>query len=318
METRGCGEKTGAAGVVSGVPALVAVGCALLLGITAREGAALVRTGVVAPEFPQGLSWLNVSRPLSLEDLKGKVVLLDFWTYGCINCIHIIPDLKRLERNYGRALAVIGVHSPKFENEKNVETLRKIVVRYDRREPIVQDSGQEIWNAYNVPAWPTLVVIDPGGRIVQAFYGEGHYQELDRVIGRLVAEHGPRLNRTPLPIALEKEHLKDHPLAFPAKIAVSGEWLYIADPEGSAIRRVHLTEDRVETLIGRGLFDFGDRDGPLASARLQHPLGVGLTGRRVWLADTYNHKLKVIDLDEGRVRTSTSPAAWPRWIGTLC
>jgi len=93
-----------------------------------------------AAEFSPGLHWLNISKPLTLRDLRGKVVILDFWTYGCINCIHVIPDLKRLEAKYGNKLAVIGVHSPKFENEKNLDTLRNVVIRYDLAHPVVNDT----------------------------------------------------------------------------------------------------------------------------------------------------------------------------------
>ena len=106
----------------------------------ATVGAYDLRDNVRAPEFPAGLPWLNVERPLRLSDLRGKVVILDFWTYGCINCIHVIEDLKRLEAKYGRKLAVIAVHSPKFDNEQNVETLRRVLVRYDRVDPVIQDT----------------------------------------------------------------------------------------------------------------------------------------------------------------------------------
>ncbi len=91
---------------------------------------------VRAPELVGDRGWLNVDKPLSIAGLKGKVVLLDFWTYGCINCIHIIPDLKKLEAKYDKNLVVIGVHSAKFENEKNTENIRKIILRYELEHPI--------------------------------------------------------------------------------------------------------------------------------------------------------------------------------------
>ncbi|RMD70135.1 MAG: thiol-disulfide isomerase, partial [Gammaproteobacteria bacterium] len=128
-----------------------------------------------ALEFPQGLPWLNVSRPLTMKDLRGKVVILDFWTYGCINCMHILPDLRRLEKRFGHKLAIIGVHSPKFENEKRLETLRQVILRYDIEHPVVNDTGFTLWRAYGVRAWPTLIVIDPEGKVVGQVAGEGHY-----------------------------------------------------------------------------------------------------------------------------------------------
>lgn len=95
--------------------------------------------GALGLAFPEGLEWLNVERPLTAADLEGKIVILDFWTYGCINCVHVVEELRQLEDLFGNRIAVIGVHSPKFDNEKNLETLRNTVVRLDRRHPVVND-----------------------------------------------------------------------------------------------------------------------------------------------------------------------------------
>lgn len=105
-----------------------------------------------APELSNHRGWLNTDKPFTLADLRGKVVLLDFWTYGCINCLHIIPDLKRLEEKYARQLVVIGVHSAKFDNEKETENIRRIVLRYGIEHPVVNDADFRIWNAYAVRA----------------------------------------------------------------------------------------------------------------------------------------------------------------------
>jgi thiol-disulfide isomerase/thioredoxin len=141
-----------------------------------------------APEFPTGLDWLNIETPLTLENLKGKVVLLDFWTYGCINCIHIIPDLKKLEEKYADELVVIGVHSAKFDSEAITENIRNIVMRYELEHPVVNDENFEIWRSYAARAWPTLVLIDPAGNVVGNHSGEGIFEPFDEAIGGVIEE----------------------------------------------------------------------------------------------------------------------------------
>ena len=119
-----------------------------------------------APKLPQNYPWLNTDKPLSLESLKGRVVILDFWTYCCINCLHVLPDLKFLEQKYPDSLTVIGVHSAKFENEKDVENVRQAILRYDIGDPVLVDSGSRVWQQYAVRAWPTFKIIDPEGYVV--------------------------------------------------------------------------------------------------------------------------------------------------------
>src|SRR5678810_1467086 len=105
-------------------------------------------TRVRAPEL-RGRGWLNTGgRALSLKDLRGKIVLLDFWTYCCINCMHIIPDLKRLEEKYADEIVVIGVHSAKFQNEKNTASILQAVMRYEIEHPVVNDSSMIVWQQY--------------------------------------------------------------------------------------------------------------------------------------------------------------------------
>ncbi|MBM3840227.1 MAG: redoxin domain-containing protein [Verrucomicrobia bacterium] len=124
-----------------------------------------------APEFPASLEWLNTARPLALADLRGKIVLLDFWTYCCINCMHIIPDLKKLEAKYARELVVIGVHSAKFQNEKETANIREAVQRHEIEHPVVNDKDFQVWKSYGARAWPTLVLINPHGKVLRACPG---------------------------------------------------------------------------------------------------------------------------------------------------
>src|SRR5262245_6943916 len=142
---------------------------------------------VNAPEFPAGLEWLNTEKSISLRELRGKIVLLDFWTYCCINCMHIIPDLKKLEAKYAKELVVIGVHSAKFTNEKGTDNIRQAILRYEIEHPVINDRDFEVWQSYTARSWPTLVLINPKGKIVGAHSGEGIFDLFDDVIGELAA-----------------------------------------------------------------------------------------------------------------------------------
>lgn len=109
-----------------------------------RSGLA-VEGPIRAPELDGAVAWLNVAAPLSLSGLRGKVVLLDFWTYGCINCIHGLPDLARLEAKYRNELVVIGIHAAKFDNERATENIRQVVARYGIEHPVANDAEFKIW-----------------------------------------------------------------------------------------------------------------------------------------------------------------------------
>jgi len=176
---------------------------------------------VRAPEFPANYPWLNTEKPLSIASLKGRVVLLDFWTYCCINCLHVLPDLKYLEQKYPDSLTVIGVHSAKFDNEKEVENIRQAILRYDIEHPVIVDSDMTIWQSYAVRAWPTLMVIDPESYVIGYVSGEGNRDALDELVGKLIAEHKDKnaVNFEALSFSLEKERKPlSTPLAFPGKV----------------------------------------------------------------------------------------------------
>ena len=169
--------------------------------------------------FDGGTGWLNVSGPIELRDLHGKIVLLDFWCYCCINCMHILPDLKYLEHKYPRDLVVIGVHSAKFFNERDTENIRRAVLRYDIEHPVLNDSKMAVWRKLGVNSWPTFVLIDPEGKVVRGYSGEGHREELDMAIGKLVTYHSATgtLDRTPLKLGPRE------PQAGPHAAQVSGQ-----------------------------------------------------------------------------------------------
>ncbi len=147
------------------------------------------RTRVRAPEL-KGRGWLNTGgKDLSLAELRGRVVLLDFWTFCCVNCLHVLDELRPLEEKYADTLAVIGVHSPKFEHERDPDALAAAVERYGVHHPVLDDPELYCWQQYAAKAWPTLAVVDPEGYLVASMAGEGHAEGLDRLLTELVAEH---------------------------------------------------------------------------------------------------------------------------------
>jgi thiol-disulfide isomerase/thioredoxin len=262
------------------------------------------RAHIRAPELAGDRGWLNTDKPLSLAALKGKVVLLDFWTYGCINCMHIIPDLKKLEKKYPNELVVIGVHSAKFDNEKDTENIRRIILRYEIEHPIVNDADFKIWQAYAVNAWPTRYLIDPAGYIIGRLSGEGGYEALDQIIGATIADFRKRgeLNEAPLKFVLERAKVGDLPLAFPGKILADAknERLFIADSDHNRIVIAKLDGTLID-IIGTGAH--GADDGSFDRATFFRPQGMALDGDTLYVADTENHLIREVDLKSKMVKT---------------
>lgn len=253
-----------------------------------------------APEFPADLPWLNVSRPLTMDDLRGRVVILDFWTYGCINCLHVAEELKRLEQQFGDDLLVIGVHSPKFDNERRLSTLRSMVLRYQRDHPVVNDTELKLMRLYRARAWPTLVVLDPHGGVEGYVAGEDHEELLARTIRRLLKETPDRPAPPPLPIALERERAAASYLAAPGKISSGNGRVAISDTLHHRILIVN-SKGRVLQVIGDGRP--GRRDGPASQARFRSPQGTVFVGNQLYVADTGNHLIRKIELATGKVST---------------
>jgi DNA-binding beta-propeller fold protein YncE len=262
------------------------------------------RPKVRAPEITGGRGWLNTDKPLSIAALKGKVVLLDFWTYGCINCIHIIPDLKKLEAKYANQLVVIGIHSAKFQNEKETENIRRIILRYEIEHPVYNDSEYAVWQSYGVRAWPTQVLIDPAGYIIIGVSGEGNYDVIDQAIAKTIADFRAKgeLNEEPLKLVLERAKVGELPLAFPGKILAdaSGGRLFIADSNHNRIVVTKLDGTLVDT-IGTG--ETGASDGAFDKATFYRPQGLALSGDSLYVADTENHLIRRVDMKSRTVET---------------
>ncbi len=250
-----------------------------------------------------GVDWIN-SGPISLAELRGKIVLLDFWTYCCINCHHIIPVLAKLEAKYKDELVVIGVHTAKFDAERDTENIRRKVAEYRIQHPVVNDANMTIWKNFHVQAWPTLVLIDANGRELDRASGEPNAEALDRVIGQLVEMHKAKneLNLAPLKFAPEMERPTKGPLLYPGKVVAdaAGKRLFIADTGHNRIVQTDL-EGANPVTIGSG--EEGFDDGDFKKATFNRPQGMFLNGETLFVADTENHAIRAVDLRAGDVST---------------
>lgn len=265
----------------------------------------------VVPEFPTKLDWLN-SAPLQLRrDLKGKLVLLDFWTYCCINCMHVLPDLEFLEKKYkDMPFVVVGVHSAKFDNEKDLEAIRNAVLRYNISHPVVNDGDMNLWRELGVNSWPTFALVSPNGKLIAQLAGEGHRKDLDDLIEAALLYYSGKkiLDNTPVPLKLEKDNdprLLTSPLKFPGKLAVDvrNNRLFISD---SNHNRIVVTDLDGNFLIQVGSSgEEGLHDGNFDDATFNRPQGLAYNAKKniLYVADTENHALRVIDFVNETVRT---------------
>jgi thiol-disulfide isomerase/thioredoxin len=259
---------------------------------------------VNAPDFPKGMEWLNTDRPLSIKDLRGKVVILDFWTYCCINCMHVLPELKKLEHKYRNELVVIGVHSAKFTTEKDTDNIRQAILRYEIEHPVVNDKDMNIWQQYAVRAWPTLYMIDPAGKVIGYISGEGIYEAFDQLISRVIEtfDKQGRINREPIKFNLERGRVPASILSFPGKVLADekSRRLFIADSNHNRIVVASL-DGMVQDVIGSG--EIGLKDGNFEEAEFNHPQGMALDGQVLYVADTENHTSRRADLEKRTVTT---------------
>jgi DNA-binding beta-propeller fold protein YncE len=264
------------------------------------------RVAVHAPELPADLEWLNTEHPLSLRALRGKVVLLDFWTSCCINCQHVLGDLERLEERFGRELCVIGVHAAKYPAERDPGRLRQAVLRLGVTHPVVNDPDHRVWREYAVHSWPTLVLVDPAGMIVATHTGEDAWAPLAAAIDRVVREFDGAggLDRRPLALRPEQDVApRPGALVFPARVLAdaAGDRLFVADTNHNRIVILRLSDGALEDVAGSG--DPGWRDGSFDGASLTQPQGMALGDGLLYVADTGNHLVRALDLRGRTVAT---------------
>ncbi|PIN16299.1 putative haloacid-halidohydrolase [Handroanthus impetiginosus] len=258
-------------------------------------------TATTVPEFPSKLDWLNTA-PLQLRrDLKGKVVLLDFWTYCCINCMHVLPDLEFLEKKYKEMpFVVVGVHSAKFDNEKDSEAIRNAVLRYGISHPVVNDGDMYLWRELGVSSWPTFALVGPNSKLIARVSGEGHRKDLDDLVEAALIYYGGKklLDSTPIPLKLEKDNdprLLTSPLKFPGKLEVDvlNDRLFISDSNHNRIVVTDLDGNFKMQIGSSG--EEGLRDGNFDDAMFNRPQGLAYNVKKnlLYVADTENHALRL-------------------------
>ncbi len=269
---------------------------------------------IAAPAL-EGGEWVNTPAPLALADLRGRYVLLDFWTFCCINCMHILPELNKLEHAFPNELVVIGVHSAKFQGERVTDNIREAVLRYEIEHPVVNDAKMQIWGTYGARSWPTLVLIDPAGDVVWAASGERSFDEIKAVIDRGLPYYRAQglLKPAPRPTIIGASNQPATALRYPGKILAdeNGGRLFIADSNHNRIVVAKL-DGKLDQVIGSGAI--GHADGGFDACSFNHPQGMALAGNVLYIADTENHLLRKADLASRRVMTVAGTgekgAAW--------
>ncbi|MBW5482669.1 NHL domain-containing thioredoxin family protein [Streptomyces bambusae] len=257
------------------------------------------RARVRAPELIGKGGWLNTGgKDLKLADFRGRVLILDFWTFCCINCLHVLDELRELEEKHRDTVVIVGVHSPKFVHEAEHGAVVDAVERYGVEHPVLDDPELATWKQYAVRAWPTLVVIDPEGYVVAQHAGEGHAHAIERLVAELEAEHEAKgtLRRGDGPYVPPEPVATD--LRFPGKVlALPGGNLLVSDSTRHQLVEMAPDGESVVRRIGSGGRGFTD-------GAFNEPQGLALLpDGRVVVADTVNHALRVFDPQTGTVET---------------
>ncbi|RKN74786.1 alkyl hydroperoxide reductase [Streptomyces klenkii] len=262
------------------------------------------RVRVRAPELIGKGGWLNTGNvDLSLADLRGRIVILDFWTFCCVNCLHVLDELRELEEKHRDTVVIIGVHSPKFAHEAEHQAVVDAVERYGVEHPVLDDPELATWKQYAVRAWPTLVVIDPEGYVVAQHAGEGHAHALEALVAELEAEHGAKgtLRRGDGPYVAPEPVATD--LRFPGKaLLLPGGGFLVSDSTRHQLVELAADGETVVRRIGSG--ERGFAAGSFSEGSFSEPQGLALLpDGLVVVADTVNHALRTYDPETGAVVT---------------
>ncbi|OKJ59220.1 NHL domain-containing thioredoxin family protein [Streptomyces sp. CB02115] len=270
------------------------------------------RARVRAPELIGKGGWLNTGdQQYTLADLRGRIVILDFWTFCCVNCLHVLDELRELEEKHRDTVVIIGVHSPKFVHEAEHQAVVDAVERYEVHHPVLDDPELATWKQYAVRAWPTLVVIDPEGYVVAQHAGEGHAHAIKKLVEELEAEHAAKgtLRRGDGPY-VAPEPVATH-LRFPGKALLLPDGGFLVS-DTTRHRLVELDADGETVRRHFGTGERGLSDGGPDEARFSEPQGLAvLPDGRVAVADTVNHAIRALDLTTGV--TSTLAGTGRQW-----
>lgn len=258
---------------------------------------------VNAPDFPPGAAWVG-GGPLRLADLRGKLVILDFWTSCCVNCHHMLPRLRRLGRKYAREVVIVGVHAGKFPHERAAAAVAHAAARLDVGHPVVNDPDHKLRDAYAVRSWPTLQFIDPRGKVFGRHEGEATYDALADAVASMIAQFDARglLSRCQVsgvrgqeePVATDS----GGGLRYPGKVLAdpAGGRLFVADTGNHRVLELDPATGQVRRTFA-----------PTGRAAFDGPQGLALHGDSLYVADTNNHTVRRIDLASGRVESVTKP-----------
>lgn len=257
------------------------------------------RARVRAPELIGKGGWLNTgNKDLTLSDLRGRIVVLDFWTFCCVNCLHVLDELRELEERHRDTVVIIGVHSPKFVHEAEHQAVVDAVERYGVKHPVLDDPELTTWKQYAVRAWPTLVVIDPEGYVVAQHAGEGHAHAIEKLVEELEAEHAAKgtLRRGDGPYVPPEPVAGD--LRFPGKaVRLPTGGFLVSDTTRHQLVELAADGERVLRRIGTG-------ERGLTPDTFNEPQGLALLpDGRVAVADTVNHAIRVLDPGTGALET---------------
>ncbi|MFJ1824738.1 thioredoxin-like domain-containing protein, partial [Streptomyces sp. NPDC088178] len=274
------------------------------------------RARVRAPELIGKGGWLNTGdQQYTLADLRGRIVILDFWTFCCVNCLHVLDELRELEEKHRDTVVIIGVHSPKFVHEAEHQAVVDAVERYEVHHPVLDDPELATWKQYAVRAWPTLVVVDPEGYVVAQHAGEGHAHAIEKLVEELEAEHEAKgtLRRGDGPY-VAPEPVATH-LRFPGKALLlpDGGFL-VSDTTRHRLVEIESDGETVRRHVGTG--DRGFADGGPDEARFSEPQGLAvLPDGRIAVADTVNHAVRAFDLTTG-ITTTLAGTGRQWWQGS--